>query len=77
MGCFITRIRRADQPAAWPLGGGALPGLWPLLAAGAVGFAGYSVSIALFVVLRGVARTGGYFSTAAFLGAFASVIFHS
>jgi drug/metabolite transporter (DMT)-like permease len=41
-------------------------------AAGAVGFAGYGVSLALFVVaLRnlGTARTAAYFSTAPFLGA--------
>ena len=44
--------------------------LW--LAAGAVGFAGYGVSLALFVVaLRqlGAARTAAYFSTAPFIGA--------
>src|SRR5205807_9356442 len=48
----------------------AAPVLW--LAAGAVGFAGYGVSLALFVVaLRqlGAARTAAYFSTAPFIGA--------
>lgn len=44
--------------------------------AGIVGFFGYGVSLALFVVaLRhlGTARTGAYFSTAPFLGAIVSV----
>jgi drug/metabolite transporter (DMT)-like permease len=74
MGCFTTRACRAGQPAAWPLGWRRIAGFV------AVGFTGYSVSIALFVVaLRHLeaVRTGGYFSTAPFLGAFASVIFHS
>jgi drug/metabolite transporter (DMT)-like permease len=46
------------------------PALW--LEAGIVGFAGYGVSLALFVVaLRqlGAARTAAYFSTAPFIGA--------
>jgi len=46
------------------------PALW--LGAGLVGFAGYGVSLALFVVaLRqlGAARTAAYFSTAPFIGA--------
>jgi drug/metabolite transporter (DMT)-like permease len=50
--------------------GGAKPILY--LAAALVGFAGYGVSLALFVVaLRnlGAARTAAYFSTAPFLGA--------
>lgn len=58
--------------------GGTLPGPGPALAAGAVGFAGYGLSIALFVMaLRhlGTARTGAYFSTAPFLGAMAAVLF--
>ena len=58
--------------------GGALPNLPTLLTAGVVGFLGYGVSIALFVLaLRhlGTARTGAYFSTAPFLGALAAVIF--
>jgi drug/metabolite transporter (DMT)-like permease len=41
-------------------------------AAGAIGFLGYGVSVVLFVIaLRGLgsARTGAYFSTAAFIGA--------
>jgi drug/metabolite transporter (DMT)-like permease len=56
--------------------GGSLPGLTPALAAGVVGFLGYGVSLALFVVaLRhlGTARTGAYFSTAPFLGAIVAV----
>ncbi|MBA4177735.1 MAG: EamA family transporter [Leptothrix sp. (in: Bacteria)] len=55
--------------AAWPA--------WPVIAgAGALGFAAYGVSLALFVVgLRhlGTARTGAYFSVAPFFGALLSV----
>jgi drug/metabolite transporter (DMT)-like permease len=57
--------------------GGALPPLSTALAAGVVGFLGYGVSLALFVVaLRhlGAARTGAYFSTAPFLGTVAAVV---
>jgi drug/metabolite transporter (DMT)-like permease len=49
-----------------------LPAAGTLLAAAALGFAGYGVSLALFVVaLRGLgtARTGAYFSVAPFFGA--------
>jgi drug/metabolite transporter (DMT)-like permease len=56
--------------------GGALPGAFDALLAGIVGFLGYGVSIAFFVVaLRhlGAARTGAYFSTAPFLGAVVAV----
>lgn len=52
--------------------GAALPAAGTLLAAAALGFAGYGVSLALFVVaLRGLgtARTGAYFSVAPFVGA--------
>lgn len=52
--------------------GAALPAAGTLLAAAALGFAGYGVSLALFVVaLRGLgtARTGAYFSVAPFFGA--------
>jgi hypothetical protein len=48
-----------------------------VLAAGVVGFLGYGVSLALFVLaLRhlGTARTGAYFSTAPFVGAIVAVI---
>jgi drug/metabolite transporter (DMT)-like permease len=58
--------------------GGAVPDLTQLAAAAFVGFLGYGVSIALFVLaLRnlGTARTGAYFSTAPFLGAIVSVTF--
>jgi drug/metabolite transporter (DMT)-like permease len=58
--------------------GGAMPDFAPLLIAGFVGFFGYGVSIALFVLaLRhlGTARTGAYFSTAPFLGAIVAVLF--
>ena len=46
--------------------------------AGVVGFLGYGVSLALFVLaLRqlGAARTGAYFSTAPFIGAIAAIAF--
>jgi len=52
--------------------GATLPGWSKTFAAMAVGFAGYGVSLVLFVVaLRGLgaARTGAYFSTAPFIGA--------
>ena len=52
--------------------GTALPALKPALAAALVGFLGYGVSLALFVValrLLGTARTGAYFATAPFIGA--------
>lgn len=57
--------------------GGSLPAVSNALLAGIVGFLGYGVSLALFVVaLRhlGTARTGAYFSTAPFLGAVVAVI---
>jgi drug/metabolite transporter (DMT)-like permease len=58
------------QGAAQPDGGA-------VLAAGAVGFFGYGVSLALYVLgLRylGAARTGAYFSLAPFLGASLSLV---
>ncbi|MGO3928367.1 DMT family transporter [Rhodopseudomonas pseudopalustris] len=57
--------------------GGDLPAPAPIALAGAVGFLGYGISLALFVhALRhlGTARTGAYFSTAPFLGAVTSVV---
>ncbi|MEF9387074.1 DMT family transporter [Ralstonia solanacearum species complex bacterium KE056] len=51
--------------------GGRLPGGWPLASAMLIGFAGYGVSLALFVIaLRhlGTARTGAYFSVAPLFG---------
>ena len=60
--------------------GGSLPPPAPLMFAGLVGFFGYGVSLALFVVaLRhlGTARTGAYFSTAPFLGTVAAILFLS
>jgi drug/metabolite transporter (DMT)-like permease len=57
--------------------GGSLPGAFDALLAAIVGFLGYGVSIALFIVaLRhlGTARTGAYFSTAPFLGAIVAVV---
>lgn len=60
------------------LGRGAmLPDIGTVLAAGVVGFLGYGVSLALFVLgLRhlGTARTGAYFSLAPFIGAALAVI---
>jgi len=57
--------------------GASLPGMSVTLLAGLVGFLGYGVSLALFIVaLRhlGAARTGAYFSTAPFLGAVVAVV---
>ena len=56
--------------------GSALPHAGAVLAAGVVGFFGYGVSLALFVLgLRhlGTARTGAYFSLAPFIGAMLSL----
>ena len=57
--------------------GGSFPGASDALLAGMVGFLGYGVSLALFILaLRhlGSARTGAYFSTAPFLGAAVAVV---
>jgi drug/metabolite transporter (DMT)-like permease len=57
--------------------GGNLPSVSTILIAGIVGFVGYGISLALFVVsLRhlGTARTAAYFSTAPFIGTAAAVI---
>ena len=57
--------------------GGTIPSPSALSLAGIVGFLGYGVSLALFVMaLRhlGTARTGAYFSTAPFIGAIAAVL---
>jgi drug/metabolite transporter (DMT)-like permease len=57
--------------------GSALPPLGVLGAAAVVGFAGYGVSLVLFVVaLRhiGTARTGAYFSLAPFFGGLVAVL---
>jgi len=57
--------------------GARLPDTGILLGAGLVGFFGYGVSLALFVLaLRylGTARTGAYFSLAPFIGAFLSLM---
>ena len=53
------------------------PGMQAALAAGAVGFASYGLSLTLFVIaLRGLgtARTGAYFSVAPFFGAVLAVV---
>ncbi|EWY37644.1 membrane protein [Skermanella stibiiresistens SB22] len=68
-GCVNLSLALA-QGAAWP-------GAGTLLAAGVVGFLGYGVSLALFVLgLRhlGTARTGAYFSLAPFIGASLAVV---
>jgi drug/metabolite transporter (DMT)-like permease len=57
--------------------GGHFPSAALVLTAGAVGFLGYGVSLALFVLaLRhlGTARTGAYFSLAPFVGATLAVL---
>jgi drug/metabolite transporter (DMT)-like permease len=57
--------------------GGQLPGAIETAAAMMLGFVGYGLGLALFVIsLRhlGAARTGAYFSTAPFLGAITAVI---
>ena len=57
--------------------GGSLPQIAPMLLAGVVGFFGYGVSLAPFILaLRhlGTARTGAYFSTAPFIGAVAALL---
>jgi drug/metabolite transporter (DMT)-like permease len=57
--------------------GAALPSVGVVAAVGCVGFLGYGVSLALFVLgLRhlGAARTGAYFSLAPFVGAVLAVI---
>lgn len=56
--------------------GAGLPSTGVIVAAGVVGFLGYGVSLALFVLgLRhlGTARTGAYFSLAPFIGALLSL----
>ena len=58
--------------------GASWPKLHAILDAGAVGLAGYGVSLVLFVIaLRhlGTARTGAYFSIAPFAGALIAVVF--
>jgi drug/metabolite transporter (DMT)-like permease len=57
--------------------GGAMPEMHTVLLAGVVGFCGYGLSLALFVLaLRhlGTARTGAYFSAAPFAGAALSLL---
>lgn len=65
----------ANVVIAWTLGA-TLPTPEILLAAGAIGFFSYGVSLVLFVLaLRhlGTARTGAYFSTAPFAGALIAI----
>jgi drug/metabolite transporter (DMT)-like permease len=72
-GCAAGLVNVAIALAA----GGSLPGAASLAGAALVGFLGYGVSLALFVVaLRqlGTARTGAYFSTAPFIGAVVAIL---
>lgn len=65
----VNLVLALMQGAAWP-------GTATLLAAGVVGFLGYGVSLALFVLgLRhlGTARAGAYFSLSPFVGAVLAV----
>lgn len=58
--------------------GAKLPGLFVVLQAAALGFIGYGLSIVCFILaLRhlGASRTGAYFSSAPFLGAFLATVF--
>jgi drug/metabolite transporter (DMT)-like permease len=57
--------------------GAAIPSISAVIISGIVGFLGYGVSLALFIIaLRhlGTARTGAYFSTAPFVGSAVAVI---
>jgi drug/metabolite transporter (DMT)-like permease len=57
--------------------GATLPAISGIIVAGCVGFLGYGVSLALFIVaLRhlGTARTAAYFATAPFIGSAAAVV---
>ncbi len=59
------------------LRGSEIPGVLTVLASGALGLAGYGISLTLFVLaLRslGTARTGAYFSIAPFVGAVISIV---
>ena len=69
-------IAGAANLALAAAGGAAMPPVPSALGAMAIGFAGYGVSLVLFVVaLRelGTARTGAYFSTAPFVGVALSI----
>ncbi|MBX9776839.1 MAG: EamA family transporter [Xanthobacteraceae bacterium] len=59
------------------LAGGAVPGLGIALAASAVGFVCYGLSLVLFILAMrdlGTARASAYYSTAPFIGALGAVI---
>jgi drug/metabolite transporter (DMT)-like permease len=63
--------------ALWLGGMDGVPGVGVVIAAAVVGFLGYGLSLALFVLaLRdlGAARTGAYFSTAPFVGAVLALV---
>ncbi len=79
---FVIAALKGVSAGAVNLGIGAYLGLLPpgvaaISAAALLGFAGYGLSLTLFVLaLRhlGAARTGAYFSTAPFIGAVASLV---
>jgi drug/metabolite transporter (DMT)-like permease len=76
--CLKGLVAGAVSLAAGLAAGADLPATATIAAAGAVGFLGYGVSLALFVVaLRhlGTARTGAYFSVAPFFGAVVALVF--
>lgn len=78
--CLKGLVAGAVSLAIGISAGGALPAASTVAAAGAVGFMGYGVSLALFVIaLRnlGTARTGAYFSVAPFFGAVVALVFFS
>ena len=78
---FIAMVKGlvagATNTALALLAGAAVPTVPVALAAGAVGFLGYGISLVLFVLaLRhlGAARTGAYFSAAPFAGALVAIV---
>ena len=71
LACIKGLIAGACNTSLALIGGATLPSLGPLTAVLVVGFAGYGLSLVLFVVaLRnlGTARTGAYFSVAPLFG---------
>jgi drug/metabolite transporter (DMT)-like permease len=75
--CLKGLVAGAVNLALASAAGAALPELLPVAAGAVLGFAGYGVSLALFIVaLRhlGTARTGAYFSVAPFFGAALAIV---
>jgi drug/metabolite transporter (DMT)-like permease len=76
--CLKGLVAGAVSLAIGLAAGATLPAAPTIAAAGALGFVGYGVSLALFVIaLRnlGTARTGAYFSVAPFFGAVVALVF--